>query len=254
LEYTIEEMVAEEDKVAFRWTAKGTHEGEMMGIPPTSAHITILGIGIFRIADGQIAESWTVWDQLGMLEQFGVIPSDRVDYTWGMSLDRTGDPGEALANEATSLQIYETIWNLGELDTADEIISPDYVMHDPANPGVIGLDGFKQIVGMYRSAFPDLNYTIEDVITEGDIVVTRWSGSGTNTGMFMGLQPTGRHVEATGISIDRFADGKNVESWNSADMLTMLQQLGIVPPLGPPAALNPNNKSIQTWARIKSTE
>ncbi len=70
---TVEDQVAEGDKVVTRWTAKGTHEGELMGVPATGKSISITGITISRIADGMVEEEWTNWDGLGLMEQIGAL-------------------------------------------------------------------------------------------------------------------------------------------------------------------------------------
>jgi steroid delta-isomerase-like uncharacterized protein len=75
LRITIEEQIADDQGVATRWSAKGTHEGELMGMAPTGKQATVTGITIDRIVDGRIAESWTNWDTLGMLQQLGVVPA-----------------------------------------------------------------------------------------------------------------------------------------------------------------------------------
>jgi steroid delta-isomerase-like uncharacterized protein len=72
--FTIEEMVAEGDKVAVRWTFNGTHEGPFMGLPPTGKNVTMTGITIYRIVNGKIQEAWSNFDQLGVLQQLGVVP------------------------------------------------------------------------------------------------------------------------------------------------------------------------------------
>jgi steroid delta-isomerase-like uncharacterized protein len=74
LRLTIEEQIADDQGVATRWSAKGTHEGDLMGMAPTGKQATVTGITIDRIVDGRIAESWTNWDTLGMLQQLGVVP------------------------------------------------------------------------------------------------------------------------------------------------------------------------------------
>ncbi len=81
----------------------------------------------------------------------------------------------------------------------------------------------------YRTAFPDLRFTIEDLVAEGETVVVRWSARGTNTGELDEIEPTGKYVEISGISIARFAGGKMVEGWVNWDMYGMLKQLGLVP-------------------------
>ena len=73
--YTVEDQIAEGDRVVTRWTARGTHEGEFQGIPPTGKQVTITGIGIFRIANGKIIESWTNADMLGLMQQLGAVPA-----------------------------------------------------------------------------------------------------------------------------------------------------------------------------------
>ncbi len=75
LHQTIEEQIAEGDKVAYRWTARGTHQGELMGIAPTGRRMTLTGIAIARLVDGKIEEIWENYDALGMMQQLGVIPS-----------------------------------------------------------------------------------------------------------------------------------------------------------------------------------
>jgi predicted ester cyclase len=82
---------------------------------------------------------------------------------------------------------------------------------------------------MSRGAFPDARVTVEDQIAEGDKVVDRWTATGTPTGDLMGVPPTGRRIEVSGITISRFAGGKIVEDWYQGDDLGMMQQLGVIP-------------------------
>jgi steroid delta-isomerase-like uncharacterized protein len=115
----------------------------------------------------------------------------------------------------------------------DELFAPHYVLHDPAVPGEVrGPEGIKQYVGMYRSAYPDTRFTVEDQIAEGDEVATRWTGRGTHRGELMGIPPTGREVTITGITIDSVSGGRIEEEWNNFDQLGLLQQLGVVPTPG----------------------
>ena len=82
---------------------------------------------------------------------------------------------------------------------------------------------------MYRSAFPDVHFTIEDLFAAGDKVVSRWTARGTHKGELMGIPATGKQVEVTGMDIDQVSGGKIVGSWNSWDALGLMQQLGVVP-------------------------
>src|SRR5207244_7625397 len=87
----------------------------------------------------------------------------------------------------------------------------------------------KQLIGIYLHALPDANVTVEEQLVDGDRVVTRWTGRGTQTGEFMEMPPSGKKVAVPGVQIDRFSGDKIVEEWALFDQLGMLQQLGAVP-------------------------
>ena len=116
-------------------------------------------------------------------------------------------------------------------EAADALISASFVMHDPmAPPGLIGPQGVKDYVyDPWFAAFPDAQATIEDLIAEGDKVVTRFTLRGTHRGAFMGIAPTGKHVTMTAIGICRVEEGKFAEVWENVDALGLLQQLGAIP-------------------------
>lgn len=124
----------------------------------------------------------------------------------------------------------EEIWNRGNYAVLDEFVARDLVVH-ASTPGaeIHGAEGAMQFYVALRAAFPDLHFTIEDQIAEGDRVVTRWSATGTHDGEFQGIPPTGKQVTLTGIDIDRLANGKVVECWPQVDELGLLQQLGVIP-------------------------
>ena len=92
-----------------------------------------------------------------------------------------------------------------------------------------GVESAKQFVEVYRNAFPDIQMTVEDLISEGDKVVTRWTARGTHQGELFGAPPSGNRVEITGITVDRFSGGKFAESWTNYDALGLMQQIGAVP-------------------------
>lgn len=139
----------------------------------------------------------------------------------------------AEANKAIIRRYFEEGWNKGNSDAAAEVFSEDYVNHNPGIPGMpAGRKGVKVLIGAFRSVFPDLTYTIEDQIADGDSVVTRWTLTGTQMGEFQGLPPTGKRVSVSGIQIDRIQHGKIVEHWRETDILGMLQQLGVIPAPG----------------------
>jgi steroid delta-isomerase-like uncharacterized protein len=133
-------------------------------------------------------------------------------------------------NKALVRRSFEEVFNQGNLDAVEEIFAPDYVLHDPTSPEEIrGTEGMRQYVSMYRTAFPDLQQTIEDEIAEGEKVATRLTGRGTHQGELIGIPPTGNRVEAVGIVINRMSGGKIAESWANYDALGMMQQIGAVP-------------------------
>jgi steroid delta-isomerase-like uncharacterized protein len=132
-------------------------------------------------------------------------------------------------NKAISRRVFEEIISQGNLSLADEIFASNYVDHDPANPDVSGPEGFKLLVSKYRSAFPDLRLTVNDIFAEGDEVVVRWTWSGTHEGDLEGVPPTGKKMGGEGITISRFSGGKVEEDWANWDALGLMRQLGVVP-------------------------
>src|SRR5437588_2641681 len=136
------------------------------------------------------------------------------------------------ANKASVRRFYDEVFNKKNRAAIDEFIAPNQVDHaaPPGTPG--GLAGARQTVAMYLTAFPDLHFTVEDIIAEGDRVVARLTVRGTQKGAFMGIPPTGKQVTSTAIDINRIADGKSVEHWLNMDMLGLLQQLGVIPAPG----------------------
>ena len=88
------------------------------------------------------------------------------------------------------------------------------------------------LITMYRTAFPDIHFTIDEQIAEGDTVMTRWTARGTQTGELAGMPPTGKSVTVTGIVVDRFSNGMIAETWAIFDQFGMMQQLGVIPSPG----------------------
>lgn len=136
-------------------------------------------------------------------------------------------------NKATTRRFFEEVFNGGNLAVVDEIKSSTYVFHDASFPEPIrGPEGFKHYLMMFRSAFPDLHSTIEDLIAEGEKVTVRFTFTGTQQGSLMGIPPTDKQVRVTAILIARLDNGKFVEGWINYDGLGMLHQLGVVPASG----------------------
>ena len=135
-------------------------------------------------------------------------------------------------NKAIVRRDTEEVWHKGNLSIIPEIIDPNYVYHAPSGMEFKGPEGFRQMVTIFRTAFPDMRFTIEDMVAEGDMVAVRITDRGTHKGEFMGIAPTGKKVTMTEAMFIRFEGDKEVEAWGCADMLGMMQQLGVVPPMG----------------------
>ena len=134
-------------------------------------------------------------------------------------------------NKALTRRFLEEVFNKGKLNVLDEIIAKDHVTTGPGTlPGLpTGPEGQKQLVTVYRNAFPDVHFTVDEQIAEGDKVVTRWTGRGTHKGELFGIPATGKSSTVTGIAVDRIANGKIAESWGIFDQFGMMQQLGVIP-------------------------
>ena len=130
-------------------------------------------------------------------------------------------------NKARIRRVIEEAYSRGDLSVVDEVAASDMVIH-ALSQDIRGREGAKQLVTMFRTAFPDLQFTIEDQIAEGDMVVTRWTARGTHKGNFQGVPATGRQIRLVGTDIDRMTDGRVVECWAHVDELGLMQQLGAI--------------------------
>jgi steroid delta-isomerase-like uncharacterized protein len=133
------------------------------------------------------------------------------------------------ANKGLVRRLFDEPINKGNFSVADEILSADYVHREPTIGEKRGRSGYRELVTMYRNAFPDVKVTIDEQIAEGDKVVTRFTSTGTHRGELFGAAPTGKRITIQGVFITRIANGKVVEDIVVYDALGMLRQLGIVP-------------------------
>jgi len=136
------------------------------------------------------------------------------------------------ANRTDSLihRMFEHAFNQGIFAVVDELVAPNGVTHTSTWGMRHNREGLKQLIAMFRSAFPDLHCTLEDEINEGDKVAAHWTMRGTHTGLFLGNRPTGRSIVVQGMIFARTKNGQIVEEWTLVDQIVMLQQLGIIPP------------------------
>lgn len=120
-------------------------------------------------------------------------------------------------------------WNKGNLSVVDQVYAPSFLQHEPPPAMVNSSEALKQYVGVYLTAFPDLKFTIEDLIAEGDKVVWRFNSKGTHNGPFMGMPATGKSATVTGIVVFRLEESRIAEAWVNIDALGLMQQLGVIP-------------------------
>jgi predicted ester cyclase len=133
-------------------------------------------------------------------------------------------------NKAIVNRLFEEVFNQGKMDSADELIAPYFIHYTAGKMDAKGIEGYKELVGSLRVAFPDLKVTVEDVIGEGNMVSTRQTYTGKHQGDLQGISPTGVEAVCTGICIFRIADGKITEGWTEYDLLGLMLQLGVVEP------------------------
>ena len=135
-------------------------------------------------------------------------------------------------HKALARRIEDDLFSAGKAEAIPEITSSTYVAHDPASPPVVGHEGLKQYMQLYRAAFPDLHFTILDLLAEGDKVLTHWSASGTHTGPLASpagaIPPTGKRMTVVGMSLSAIAGDKIMEEWHYWDALGLFHQLGLL--------------------------
>jgi steroid delta-isomerase-like uncharacterized protein len=138
--------------------------------------------------------------------------------------------GDAQAANVAIARRFFAAWVGGDPAVLDEVVAPDYVFHDPADPETPpGPAGARAMSAGFRAAFADMRPVEEDYVAGGDKVVYRWRVRATHRGEFAGVPPTGRAVELSGIEIVRLAGGRIVEHWDEIDALGLLRQLGALP-------------------------
>ena len=132
-------------------------------------------------------------------------------------------------HKALVRRFVDEVQSAGNIDAIDELCSPEFVNHSAPSGMPPNREGVKQVTAMFRQAFPDSYFTVEDMIAEGDKVATHKTFHGTHEGEFMGMPPTGRRVSMELIDIVRISEGRVVEHWSMGDNLGMMQQLGVIP-------------------------
>jgi len=138
-------------------------------------------------------------------------------------------------NKSIVRRMYEEVWNKRNLEVAKELIAPSHAMQliDLPDSG-IGPEAYARNMVQFVRAFPDLKFTVLDMVAENEKVVALWNITGTHKGEFRGIAPTGKKVSVDGITINQLADGKIMDSYVSLDLWSMMQQLGAIPAMAQP--------------------
>lgn len=133
------------------------------------------------------------------------------------------------ANARLIERYFEEVWNQGKVDVLDELLTSDYQNHSPGLPDPLpGPAGLKPIVLMMRSGIPDLHYAIDDLVVAADRVAACVHMTGTHTGSFFGIAPTGKTIDVRQMQIEWIRDGRICQHWRITEDLKMMRQLGVI--------------------------
>ena len=139
----------------------------------------------------------------------------------------------SMENKTIIRRLYREVWNERKLEVVDELLSASHALQDPVVSGSqVGPELYKRRVMEMTTGFPDLCFTIEDTIAEGEKFVTCWTISGTHQKEYMGIAPTGKKISLEGITIHHIRKGKILDSYARWDVLGLMRQLGVVPAKG----------------------
>jgi steroid delta-isomerase-like uncharacterized protein len=224
--FNIETLIAEGGTVVVQWTCHGNQLGSIQtpqgAIPPSGKPFTLTGKTWLEIVDGKIKAAHIDENALGMYMQLGLIPSPAA-----ASPVPPSSPG---ANKAIVRRYFNEIMSQGNLEVIDQLMADDFVikvagLHDPFR----GPEGMKQFVTGLRSAFADMQFTIEELVAEGDRVACRFTSFSSHQGEFAGVPPSGNPVKDRGTDLFRIVNGKIVEVLVTDNALGVMQQIGAIP-------------------------
>jgi steroid delta-isomerase-like uncharacterized protein len=230
--------------------------GITLAFHPIARRVAVDEHGIYRIVDGKIREAWFMPNLPSAMRQPACHGPPPRPLRLLMSLFSGGDetsargPVEVISDDAWRARTPSSpqaaankehfsvasrrSGRANNWSFAGELYALDLVVHVPNQSEPIGLEGLRQRFEMLHGAFPDLQLTVQDVVAENDVVVSRWTLTGTQQGPYFGLPPSGRRVVMSTIDLFRFEDGRLKELWMMPDAVGGLQQIGAVP-AGPPS-------------------
>jgi steroid delta-isomerase-like uncharacterized protein len=238
LQYTLLTSVADGDAVALRYSVSGVHTGDFRGLAPSGKTITWNHSTFARVECGRISEMWAEIDQLDRFQKFGILategPAVRMASGASDPMATPSAPADSASCAPQSQQetiavverVRVEVYNAGNFDVMPEIFADRY-LHGSANgPDAIGIAEGARRIGGFVTALPNLEWTFDDVIADGDRVAVRWTTRGTHDGDLLGFAPTGKPVEFTGISFFTVRCGKVIEFQTEMDAAGLLEQIG----------------------------
>ena len=223
---TIEDLIAENDKVVARFTETGTHQGEFMGIAPTGRRMSVTEIGILRLVDGKVVESWYEVDMLGLMQQLGVFPPPE-----SSTAINNIEQEKIMANEIIeqNRRIGQNFFNfLMRGGDPNEVFTSDFVYHD-AQGASHDLAGTMALIQPILVAIPDRAVEVEEEIITNDRVVLRWRRSGSFQNDAWGVRATGNRFNDVGVTILGIGENNRISQvWEYVDFLNFFTQIGAI--------------------------
>ncbi|MGI9252857.1 MAG: ester cyclase [Thermomicrobiales bacterium] len=221
-----EEVLVDAPYLVVRYGISGMHTGDFEGMAGTGKKVESSGITIYRMHCGMVSEAWVHFDFLGMMAQMdddyaAFMPAEPVPTR--VMADSCPDPTSE-DMETLVRQMYTEAWT--RTPDLAAVLEPDVVLHSALGPDIVGIDAVEPLRSNYFVAFPDLEYRHGEIISDGDLAATWWTATGTDTGGFLGLEPTGKMMVLDGITIYRAHCGKIGEIWTESDLYDVRRQLG----------------------------
>lgn len=235
---TIEETLVDDEMVAMRWTGTGTHQDEHLGVAATGEPRAWSGIHIFRFACGLIVEVWNEVDNLARLGMSPIVATAAEATPATVATAATpaacADDSEE-ANAEVARQVF-SVWATQDFAVYDDLLHPNILHHWGYGQDTVGIERLAERQQAFFEAFPDLEHLVLAVIVDGDLVALRYTATGTHTGQFFDLAPSGIPVTMSGVNIFRIACGQVVETWSEFSGFELRQQVEGLVPAGTPAA------------------
>lgn len=215
--------IADGELVGLRYIGTGTHKGELFGVPPTNKALKWEGMVVRRIVGGVVVEEWNEPDNAGLMGQ--LTGSASAQSPESADHQGAGDCAKAViaASKDVALRVSNEVVLGGK--APGSLLSSSFVMHNPNGLPDANLDGFLGFNAGFRAAFPDALFTFTHELGEGELVLLRYTATGTHSAELFGVPATGKKIAWEGAVIRRIDSGKAAEEWNAPDIAGILAQL-----------------------------